>query len=422
MAATRWSMRGSFSSNILIPEGNSPKADEPLTPVALDESGYISKTQYLLKELSTFPEIKDKQYELFLKELAFLPALAQQQARWKTPYKIVKAAGDCDGAQTIAKIFKSLTTTHDLSESSNQGMVIWTLRLIVNLSSLDGVPTPFADLLCEQETHIIILQLLNPIKTDLDKDKEQDCEVIKDGMNALYALSRSSVNKTKIHKSSGVSILTPYLNSDDVFLQARSLLILANIVDETEGERIDDEYGTIKLIINFIYEALTNEETKFIWKQGNLKYFFYLRDLLVGLDRLSVIDTNKSRIIEAAGLSALSEILEKGNPDNQLLAAKIVWNLTFDPKCQQAIRESPLLPVLEKYCYHGNKDVRVKVKGALWKLTDQVSIDKPERSDHVMISYCWSQKHLVQNLNKALWARGYDIWMDVEQMTGKQFK
>ena len=61
--------------------------------------------------------------------------------------------------------------------------------------------------------------------------------------------------------------------------------------------------------------------------------------------------------------------------------------------------------------------------GALWKLEE--SSEKPLKSvsckkdGHVMLSYSWSQQPLLQEISKRLWAQGYNVWMDIEQMSGK---
>ena len=36
-----------------------------------------------------------------------------------------------------------------------------------------------------------------------------------------------------------------------------------------------------------------------------------------------------------------------------------------------------------------------------------------------MLSYSWSQQPLLQEISKKLWAQGYKVWMDIEQMSGK---
>lgn len=41
-----------------------------------------------------------------------------------------------------------------------------------------------------------------------------------------------------------------------------------------------------------------------------------------------------------------------------------------------------------------------------------------EVRQHVMISYCWNEQPTIKRLHKALVARGFSIWLDIEQMQG----
>ena len=41
-----------------------------------------------------------------------------------------------------------------------------------------------------------------------------------------------------------------------------------------------------------------------------------------------------------------------------------------------------------------------------------------EVRQHVMISYCWNEQPTIKRLHKALVARGFSIWLDIEQMHG----
>eukprot|EP01052_Picozoa_sp_SAG31_P049085 SAG31_NODE_10586_length_1121_cov_1.096869_1_plen_132_part_10 len=40
------------------------------------------------------------------------------------------------------------------------------------------------------------------------------------------------------------------------------------------------------------------------------------------------------------------------------------------------------------------------------------------QTKHVMISYCWEQQQVIKRVHTALVARGYRMWIDIEQMKG----
>ena len=41
-----------------------------------------------------------------------------------------------------------------------------------------------------------------------------------------------------------------------------------------------------------------------------------------------------------------------------------------------------------------------------------------EDDQHVMLSYCWAQQEIVVKIRQALGARGFNVWLDIEQMEG----
>ena len=44
--------------------------------------------------------------------------------------------------------------------------------------------------------------------------------------------------------------------------------------------------------------------------------------------------------------------------------------------------------------------------------------DGGEAAEHVMLSYNWGHQDVIKRINRALQARGYSVWIDIEKMQG----
>ena len=166
------------------------------------------------------------------------------------------------------------------------------------------------------------------------------------------------------------------------------------------------------------------ENHRYSWTKGNLKYTLFVRDLVVCLEKVSQVDENKVRIVNAGALPILDQVFQSGTDFDKIMAAKTVWSICFNQECRSSVIESTLPAILEKFAASENNELRKEVKGALWKINENQDVERPvsrtsSKKGHVMLSYSWSQQKLLQDVNKALWAIGYDVWMDVEQMSGQ---
>lgn len=96
---------------------------------------------------------------------------------------------------------------------------------------------------------------------------------------------------------------------------------------------------------------------------------FTCAQLLDGLSRMALNDTNKAILVYDGILPILSRVLIKGNPQEQLLATHLIWSLTFQDDNKYYIHgEQTLMEALRDLSENGEDELKVKVKGMLFQL------------------------------------------------------
>ena len=151
--------------------------------------------------------------------------------------------------------------------------------------------------------------------------------------------------------------------TDSEGFKVRSLLTLANIVDESEAHFLDDEANVIQILIDYCVAALKAEYHNYILITDHSKYYFYLADLLIGLQKLSSVDSNKTKIVQLNGIPLLNDCLKEGTDREKIAASSTVWSLAFVDEGRNAIKESELPATLETLVESGNNELRRPVKG-----------------------------------------------------------
>ena len=362
-----------------------------------------------------------------LKELCFLPHNTGKDSGQASRKKLISEAVKCYLHDTVSHCLAKYVEEALFDSCSASDAFLWGVRVIINFGNISSYPTEFAKSAGQNTIIGTALTVLGSSdnKQLRENGNEDVDQVLKDLLNLMHCLSRVSENRNFIRDANGVDILSAYLSfKDDKYMQARALMVLANIVDENEASQLENDNGSILLLVQLLKEALADEKHCYTWTKGNLKYTLYVKDLMVCLEKVSVVDENKVRIVNAGALPILDSVLHGGTDFDKMLAAKTIWSLCFNQECRNSVIESSLQSTLEKYATDENSELRKEVKGALWKINETEHVDRPvsrsgNKKGHVMLSYSWSQQKLLQDVNKALWANGYDIWMDVEQMSGK---
>jgi len=122
--------------------------------------------------------------------------------------------------------------------------------------------------------------------------------------------------------------------------------------------------------------------------------------------------------------------------ETRALAAKILWNLSFNSKCLNDAKNH--VDLLNKLLKTDNPTLCDNAKGILFLLeqhnkpvvvespkatSSQPDPSKREKGDdgslpHIMISYQWDSQNFVKRVATALRHAGYKIWLDIDDMQG----
>ena len=182
----------------------------------------------------------------------------------------------------------------------------------------------------------------------------------------------------------------------------------------------------------FAVQAYRTGRKKTLPLHGALKY-------LGAVEEMAIADRNKHFVYEYDGaLEDLAFCLvlgkdhERANEavvdEAQLVSARTLLQLALSADCADRLRKSQV--VMDSLRILMNEGLTAEArrcgKDALFQLEgrDQVVAPAPavegsnRRPKHVMLSYCWDQQAVVKRVHAALVERGYNTWIDIEQMMG----
>jgi len=218
---------------------------------------------------------------------------------------------------------------------------------------------------------------------------------------------------------------------DDPRKKVLAMLTLAYIVDK-------DQAGTSLVFGKDLFIEIYNC-LKAVFQNGSFKgTSFSLKEILLGVINLSVNDANKVILHDIGIIEILFEIIQvdsakphhervlQGLDEAKVMAAKILWNLSFNDVCLNTIKNH--LDTLKSYSNSSNKNLRDNIMGILFEIA-QRNIPKPTKlseeieseshnTPHIMLSYQWGSQEIVKKIAFALRDAGYKIWLDIEEMQG----
>ncbi|XP_078366964.1 uncharacterized protein LOC144650989 isoform X1 [Oculina patagonica] len=218
------------------------------------------------------------------------------------------------------------------------------------------------------------------------------------------------------------TILIPIFKVSEItFYSAKSLLVLANLIDEENNHLIMADEGPIKFLTRLLRKAVDATSHRYL--------NFAARELAHGLAKIAVNDNNKKTIVKCGAIPVLVKLLQNAKYDvEKINACNLLWTLAFDEENRKQIKnDESAIPELKKLATSENSEIKRAAAGALWECEGkekhaqekQQSV-KQEATDtkHVMISYQWDVQKLVIQLKNKLQADGYKVWMDIDEMGG----
>lgn len=140
-----------------------------------------------------------------------------------------------------------------------------------------------------------------------------------------------------LRERDALRIIGKYRNSGTSMLQMRSMLILAFLLTESDKNKsvIELEEKDIKFLIELLQDAMNSPGER------SPKYGYTAAELIIGLNNIAIVDSNKKRLVDAGVLPIYVEAMTRKNPSLQESAVRGVWTLAFDDASVKKIKAEP---------------------------------------------------------------------------------
>lgn len=141
-----------------------------------------------------------------------------------------------------------------------------------------------------------------------------------------------------LREKNALRIIGKYRNSGTVTLKTKSILAYSYLLsegDKTDKSVIVLEESDIKFLIAVLQDSLDSPD------EHSKKYGYHADELIIGLNNIAVVDSNKKRLVDAGILPLYVEAMARKKPALQECAARGVWTLAFDDESMKKIKEEP---------------------------------------------------------------------------------
>ncbi len=270
--------------------------------------------------------------------------------------RVVNYMRERDITKLIVKILESVAKNHEKIACESHE---WTCLLIKHLLVTINPIRLNKDIRSDLVKNGIIQSLLD----DLDscdpntKDPMQQVRILSN-IYRLRNLSDPRIDTPSIiplfRAARAVDILMKFVKVENKMIKIRSLLTLAAIVNEKEGDRLATNGECIETIVDVLVKAADTDDREYkskvqIDSDTEKTFRVSVRALAEGLNNLSSNDANKKLIIRHGGLPALSMLLV-GLPALSMLlgsdtkrtsekqnAVEALWKMSFLDECKTDI-------------------------------------------------------------------------------------
>ncbi|XP_058953289.2 myosin-7 [Pocillopora verrucosa] len=239
-------------------------------------------------------------------------------------------------------------------------------------------------------------------------------------LGTLHNFSKRVPTRANFASAQAVnSLLLPLLKAEITFYSAKSLLILAYLIDEQNNHLIMADEEPINFLIRLLRKAIETDYHRYLG--------FSARELAEGLTQIAINDNNKKTIVRSGAIPILVKMLENAKDDEERVnACNTLWTLAFDEENKKEIKKDAHASAeLQKLLTSTNNEVKKAAAGALWEIEgkekhaeDKQQSVKESDAKHVMISYQWDVQKLVIQIKNKLQADGFKVWMDIDEMGG----
>ncbi|CAF0785528.1 unnamed protein product [Brachionus calyciflorus] len=324
--------------------------------------------------------------------------------------EIAKAMVDHQYPEIALKCLKFYTRKNLFENDQTWPCCFYLLRSIWNYSDIN----PELAIACSGFIPILLEFLTNECLLSSD---EEDEKLYKLSLNIMNNIAHQPETKVYFQQNQASKILKNVTHSiESEHLKVLVYLILAQIINENEFDKLNDPSNEVaESVVNYIKESLKKER-----RYKGISTSEYLECLA----KLAVTKDNKIKIYETGVLSVLKQIL--GNSafgEEQNHALTCLWNLSYEEKiCDILKRDKEFNQTL---CNIRNmspsEEMQKKAAGILFTLNDlgkKVDSKIQLKNNHVMISYNWASRDVCLKIKDDLKSRGYQVWIDVEQIYG----
>lgn len=237
----------------------------------------------------------------------------------------------------------------------------------------------------------------------------------------------------QVRDHDGVRIIGPYTSHPDLLIKTKAILVLCYIVTETEASKLVVTEEHIKYIVQVLQDCIANAD------HCSRAHGYDAEEILDGLNRMAVADSNKEAIVKCGALPLYAVLLKDDcKVEEQIAACKGLWILAFNETNKNLIAgQADCMQGLQKLCRSDNDSLRREAEGALWAIEGEkkrtmmqsletsiagslsvTSKSSEKQVGHLMLSYNWGVQTEVVQIKDRLKATGYKVWIDVEQMSG----
>lgn len=279
------------------------------------------------------------------------------------------------------------------------------------------------------------------------KLKPSEERLFKHTLSIVHNMSMRETNTARLRSVDMITVLQPILKSPNDMYAMNSLASLAGIINEKECEIIAVNKDIVMILLDCLRKSLKNKLRRCKgWSSKECGFTVKL---------LARNDANMKMLVDLGALELLVELGKTGDKAEQYESVAALWALCFDGDNQTLICGKPELEVVDllvdlKSSDNGN--IRKACNGALWTLRDALKktvIEKyrkigeqlasknegerlkssrrvqakeaekrGESQGHIMISYQWADQQVLKTVRDRIKARGYKVWMDIDQMGG----
>ncbi|KAL3892323.1 hypothetical protein ACJMK2_004539 [Sinanodonta woodiana] len=269
--------------------------------------------------------------------------------------------------------------------------------------------------------------------------KVYDEEIIKWCLTIYYNISKVDTNIPHLRRLDIVPVFKFFLDAQVEISRLTALSTLANIVDDKEStEVLQGKSDVIAFLLKKLGLALKNPSHRHLgWSA---------QECTRTVCRLARNDANKTLLVQMGCLPHLVELAKSGNKEEKREAVGAIQILSLKKdNCMKIVDDTSLKIVdmlIEIKAYSSDKAVRKAIDITFYNLREElqkkdnykdlVSNCAPGNSQsdemsgkiiqagkgHIMISYNWGHKTELIKIKDVLKEKDYDLWMDIENMSG----